>query len=72
MEDKISFLRCRHASLFRAVDNLEHNFRMIHNFEKVPVLELEKIQDRIEGAISEVKAIRTAIEDKIKELEAAS
>jgi len=72
MQDKISFLRCRHASLLRAVENLEHNFHMINDFEEVPVVELEEVQDRIEAAMTEAKAIRTAISDKISELEAAS
>ena len=72
MQDKIAFLRCRHASLMRAVDNLEHNFHIISDFEGFPVVEFEEIQDRIKAARTEVKAIRTAIEDKISELEAAS
>jgi hypothetical protein len=64
MQDNISFLKRRHASLFRAVEHLEYNRDMLHDFRE--------IQDRIEGAISEVKAIRVAISDKISELEAAS
>ena len=72
MQDKIGFLRRRHASLFRAVESLEHNFNMLHDFQEIPVVELKGIQDRIEEALSEVKAIRTAIEDKISELEGAS
>jgi len=72
MQDKISFLRRRHASLFRAVENLEHNFHMINDFEEVRVVEFEKIQDRMKAAISEAKATRIAISDKISELEGAS
>jgi hypothetical protein len=87
MKNDISFLRRRHASLFRAVENLEHNFNMLHDFQDLPVVEclainsrrgrwqrcrFKEIQDRIEEAISEVKAIRTAIEDRISVLEAAS
>jgi hypothetical protein len=72
MQDKIGFLRRRHASLFRAVENLEHNFNMLRDFREFPVVDFKEIQDRIEEALSEVKAIRTAIEDRINELEAAS
>jgi len=71
MQDKIGFLRRRHASLFRAVENLEHNFNMLHDFQEFPVVEFKEIQDRIKEALSEVKAIRTAIDNKISELEAA-
>ena len=72
MEDNIAFLRCRHASLMRAVQNLEHNFNMFHDFQELPVVEFEEIQNRVDGCLSEAKAIRTAIKDKISELEAAS
>jgi hypothetical protein len=71
MQDKIGFLRRRHASLFRAVENLEHNFNMLHDFQEFPVVEFKEIQDRIKEALSEVKAIRTAIDNKISKLEAA-
>jgi DNA repair ATPase RecN len=70
MQDKISFLRRRHASLFRAVENLEHNRNAIEDCEELGP-GFRGIFDRIEEAISEVKAIRTAIDDKISELEAA-
>ena len=72
MNCKVKFLKHRHASLFRAVENLEHNFNMFRDFQELPVVEFEEIQDRIEEAISEVKAIRMVINDKISELEAAS
>jgi hypothetical protein len=72
MQDKIGFLRRRHGSLFLAVESLKHNFNMLHDFQEFPVVEFKEIQDRIEQALSEVKAIRTAIEDKMSELEEAS
>jgi hypothetical protein len=72
MQDKIGFLRRRHASLFRAIENLEHNFHMIHDFRELPAVEFKEIQDRIEKAISEAKAIRTAIGDKADEIGGAS
>ncbi len=71
MKNEITFLRRRHASLFRAIENLEHNRNAIEDFADI-LGEFKEIQDRIEGALGEVKAIRTAIEDKISELEAAS
>jgi hypothetical protein len=71
MQDKIGFLRRRHASLFRAVENLQHNRDAIEGFV-VEFGQFEDIFDRTEEALSKVKAIRTAIEDKISELEAAS
>ena len=71
MQDKICFLRRRHASLFRAIENLEHNRNAFEDCEGLGA-GLRGIFDRIEEAISEVKAIRTAIEDKISELEGAS
>jgi hypothetical protein len=72
MNGKAKFLKHRHASLFRAVENLEHNFNMLHDFQEFPVVEFKEIQDRIKEAISEVKAIRVVISDKISELEAVS
>jgi hypothetical protein len=72
MEDKIiSFLRRRHASLFRAIENLEHNRNAIEDREDLGG-GLRGIFDCIEEALSEVRAIRTAIEVKISELEGAS
>jgi len=71
MQDKISFLRRRHASLFRAVENLEHNRNALEDHRDI-VGESKEIQDRIEEALSKVKAIRVAISDKISELEGAS
>ena len=72
MPDKIMvFLRLRHASLMRAVENLEHNRNAFEDCEELGG-GLRGIFDRIEGALSEVKAIRTAIEDKISKLEGAS
>jgi hypothetical protein len=69
MQDNISFLRRRHASLSWAVENLEHNFNMLHDFQEFPVVEFKEIQDRIKESLSEVKAIRVSISDKIAELE---
>jgi hypothetical protein len=72
MEDKIiSFLRRRAYSLGRAVEILESNRNAIEDREDLGG-GLRGIFDCIEEALSEVKAIRTAIEDKISELEAAS
>jgi hypothetical protein len=64
------FLKRRHASLFRAVENLEHNRNAFEDCEELGP-GLRSIFDCIEECLSEVKAIRTAIEDKISELEAA-
>jgi hypothetical protein len=69
-DEIIVFLRRRHASLFRAVENLEHNRNAIEDREDLGG-GLRGIFDRIEEALSEVRAIRTAIEDKISELEGA-
>ncbi len=71
MKNEITFLRRRHYSLMRAVENLEHNRNAIEDCEEIDG-ELRIIFDRIEEALGEVKAIRTAIEDKISELEGAS
>ncbi len=71
MQDKISFLRRRHASLFRAVENMQHNRDAIEGFV-IEFGQFEDIFDRTEEALSKAKQIRTAIEDKISELEAAS
>jgi predicted nucleic acid-binding Zn-ribbon protein len=81
MQDQMTFLRRRHASLFRAIENLEHNRNAIEDHrdfvgESTDIFEdtadeFKGIRDLIEQALSEVKAIRTAIEDKISELEAA-
>ena len=72
MQDKMTFLSRRHASLLRAVESLEHNFNMFHDFQEFPVVEFKEIQDRIDECLSEVRAIRVAICDKMSELEAAS
>ena len=71
MESDIGFLKRRAYSLGRAVENLEHNRNAFEDCEGLGA-GLRGIFDRIEEAISEVKAIRTAIEDKISELEGAS
>jgi hypothetical protein len=72
MEDNtINFLRRRHASLFRAIENLEHNRNAIEDCEELGG-GIRGIFDHIEEALGEVKAIRTAIEGKISELEGAS
>jgi len=71
MENKISFLRVRHASLMRAVENLEHNFNVFADIENYGV-DFKDIRDLIDEALSEVKAIRVAISDKMSELEATS
>jgi hypothetical protein len=71
MQDKITFLRRRHASLFWAVENLEQNLNAFEDCEELGA-GLGGIFDRIEQALSEVRAIRTAIEGKISELEGAS
>jgi hypothetical protein len=71
MQDKIGFLRRRHASLFRAIENLEHNRNAFEDCEDLGP-GLRGIFDRIEQAIVQLEAIRAAIEGKISELEAAS
>jgi hypothetical protein len=70
MEVDVNFLRRRAYSLGRAVENLEHNRNAFKNCEEIGA-GLRGIFDRIEEAIIEANAIRTAIEDKISELEAA-
>ena len=70
MQSEISFLRRRHASLIRSVENLEHN---LNAFEECGhFCEFEEICDRINESLSEVRSIRMAICDKMSELEAAS
>ena len=71
MKVDVDFLRRRAYSLGRAVENLESNRNAFKNCEELAG-EIRGIFDRIEGALSEVNAIRTAIDDKISELEAAS
>jgi hypothetical protein len=71
MQDKISFLKRRHVNILRAVENLEHNRNAFEDFADI-VGEFKEIQDRIDECLSEVRAIRTAIDDKIIELEGAS
>jgi len=70
MQSEIGFLRRRHASLIRSVENLERN---LNAFEECGhFCEFEEIFERIDEALSEVRSIRTAISDKMSELEAAS
>jgi hypothetical protein len=71
MKNEITFLRRRHASLERAVDNLERNLNAFEDCG-LNVSELDEIFERIDEALSEVRSIRTAISDKMSELEAAS
>jgi hypothetical protein len=72
MEDKIiSFLRRRAYSLGRAAESLESNRNAFKDCEELAG-EFMGIFDRIEKALSEVRSIRAAIEDKIDELEGAS
>ena len=82
MNGKAKFLKIRNASLVRAVENLERNRNAFEDHrgligESTDVFkgtadEFKEIRDLIEQALSKVNAIRTAIEDKISELEAAS
>jgi hypothetical protein len=69
-DEIIVFLRRRHYSLMRAVENLEHNRNAIEDREDLGG-GLRGIFDCIEECLSEVKAIRAAIEGKISELEGA-
>jgi hypothetical protein len=69
-DEIIVFLRRRHYSLMRAVENLEYNRNAIDDREDLGG-GLRGIFDCIEEALSEVKQIRTAIEGKISELEGA-
>jgi hypothetical protein len=71
MQGEIGFLRRRHASLIRTVDNLERNVDAFDDPE-CPTEEMQCIFDRINECLSEVRAIRVSIIDKISELEAAS
>ena len=68
MKNEITFLRRRHASLERAVDNLERNLNAFDDCG-LNVSELDEIFDRIDECLSEVRAIRVAISDKMSELE---
>ena len=68
MKSEITFLRRRHASLERAVDNLERNLNAFEDCG-LNVSELDEIFDRIDECLSEVRAIRVAISDKMSELE---
>jgi NADPH-dependent glutamate synthase beta subunit-like oxidoreductase len=69
MNGKAKFLKIRNASLMRTVENLEHNRNALEECGRF--CEFEEICDRINESLSEVKAIRTAIDDKISELEAS-
>ena len=68
MKNEITFLRRRHASLERAVDNLERNLNAFDDCG-LNVSELDEIFDRIDECLSELRAIRVAISDKMSELE---
>jgi hypothetical protein len=68
MKNEITFLRRRHASLERAVDSLERNLNAFDDCG-LNVSELDEIFDRIDECLSEVRAIRVAISDKMSELE---
>jgi hypothetical protein len=82
MQNKIAFLRRRHASLFRAVENLEHNRVALEDHrdfagESTDIFggaadEFKDIRERIDEALSAVRSIRAAIDGKISEMEAAS
>jgi Mg2+ and Co2+ transporter CorA len=71
MQSDIGFLRRRHYSLMRAVENLNRNRNAFEECEEIGE-GLRGIFDRILKCLSEVNAIRTAIEDKISEMEGAS
>jgi hypothetical protein len=68
MKSEITFLRRRHASLLRAVENLERNVDA-YDHPECSTEEMEDIFDRINECLSEVRAIRVSISDKIAELE---
>ena len=70
MKVDIDFLKRRAYSLGRAVENLEHNRNAFEDCEEIGP-GLRGIFDCIEECLSEVKAIRTAIEVAISKLEAA-
>jgi DNA repair ATPase RecN len=71
MKVDVNFLRRRAYSLGRAVENLESNRNAFKDCEELAG-EFRGILERIDEALSEVRSIRTAIEDKIDELEGAS
>jgi hypothetical protein len=71
MQKEIGFLRRRHASLQRAVDNLQRNLDAFEDCE-CDVSDFDEIFDRINECLSELRAIRVEISDKIGGLEAAS
>jgi hypothetical protein len=71
MKSDIGFLKRRAYSLGRTVENLNRNRNAFEECEEISG-ELRIIFDRILKCLGEVNAIRTAIEDKINELEAAS
>jgi hypothetical protein len=71
MQSDIGFLKRRAYSLGRTVENLNRNRNAFEECEEISG-ELRIIFDRILKCLGEVNAIRTAIEDKINELEAAS
>ncbi len=68
MKNEMTFLRRRAYSLGRAVESLESNRNAFKDCEELAG-EFMGIFDRIEKALSEVRSIRAAIEDKIDELE---
>jgi DNA repair ATPase RecN len=71
MKADIGFLKRRAYSLRGAVESLESNRNAFKDCEELDG-EFVGIFERIEKALSEVRSIRAAIEDKIDELEAAS
>jgi hypothetical protein len=68
MKSDIGFLRRRAYSLGRAIENLESNRNAFEDCEELGA-GLRGIFDQINECLSEVKAIRTAIESKISEME---
>ena len=69
--NNIEFLNNRERSLGRAIECLEFNFhRFTDDADDHP--DWQGFADRIEKCLIEAKAIRTAIGDKMSELEAAS
>jgi DNA repair ATPase RecN len=71
MECNIGFLKRRAYGLGRAVESLESSRNAFKDCEELAG-EFMGIFERIDEALSEVRSIRTAIEDKIDELEGAS
>ena len=71
MQREMVFLRRRHKSLGKVVENLEQNLIAFEESE-CNAFDFDDIFDRIDEVLSEVRAIRVSIVQRMNELEMES